>query len=128
MELSNIIHLSKRDALELAKKTSNIYEIIELTKHSNPDVRLSAVKQLCPCKVLEDIDEFWEQLFTMVDDEDDRIRARVMHIVCDGSPTRLEDKVIDAVESFNRDKNPEIRRKAHKVLGTYKKTGKWNIL
>ena len=29
---------------------------------------------------------------------------------------------------FNRDRDPHLRRTAHKVLGVYRKTGKWNIL
>ena len=29
---------------------------------------------------------------------------------------------------FNRDTDPQLRRTAHKVLGVYRKTGKWNIL
>jgi len=40
----------------------------------------------------------------------------------------LEQNVTDALEVFNHDSNSEIRRRAHKVLATYRKTGKWNIL
>ena len=29
---------------------------------------------------------------------------------------------------FNRDTDPQLRRAAHKVLGVYRKTGRWNIL
>jgi hypothetical protein len=29
---------------------------------------------------------------------------------------------------FNRDKDSDIRRNAHKVMATYERTGKWNIL
>ena len=29
---------------------------------------------------------------------------------------------------FNRDTDPQLRRTAHKVLGVYRKTGRWNIL
>jgi hypothetical protein len=64
----------------------------------------------------------------MADDEDVRIRKRVLHIVCDGSPKHLEDKVYETLQKFNYDKDPDVRRTAHKVLGTYEKTGKLNIL
>lgn len=64
----------------------------------------------------------------MVDDEDTRIRQRVLHIICDGSPDRLEDRVMDAVYEFGRDKDSEIRRQAHKVLASYQHKGKWNIM
>lgn len=48
--------------------------------------------------------------------------------MCDGSPSHMEDQVTAALDIFNIDPDKEIRRKAHKVIGSYKKTGKWNIL
>jgi hypothetical protein len=44
------------------------------------------------------------------------LRYAVLHVLWDTSPTFPEDRVIPAVESFNRDPDKEIRR-AHKVLG-----------
>ena len=64
----------------------------------------------------------------MADDQDPKIRARILHIICDGSPDRVELKVAEALEKFNRDPDREIKRRAHKVLATYSRTGKWNIL
>ncbi len=64
----------------------------------------------------------------MADDEDARIRSRVLHIICDGSPARLEDKVYEALQKFNYDRDSDIRRTTHKVMATYERTGKWNIL
>lgn len=64
----------------------------------------------------------------MADDEDVRIRQRVLHIICDGSPARLEDKVYEALQKFNYDRDSDIRRTTHKVMATYERTGKWNIL
>ncbi len=52
----------------------------------------------------------------------------MLHTLCDGSPVHLEDVIIDAVRSFNGDEDKDIRRRANKVLGTYRSTGKWNIL
>merc|ERR1711974_168288 len=46
------------------------------TYHEDNDVRLEACKQLCPCTVQKDIDAFWERVFEMAEDEDDRIRKR----------------------------------------------------
>ena len=65
----------------------------------------------------------------MVDDEDDDVRMQVLHTLCDGSPAHMEDDVMQVVGgAFNRDKNKKIRRTAHKIMGSYKKSGKWNIL
>lgn len=63
----------------------------------------------------------------MVKDEDAGVRATVLHVICDGSPASYEEQVKEALESFNRDSDREIRRNAHKVLATYLRTGKWNI-
>ncbi len=51
-----------------------------------------------------------------------------MHIICDGSPERLEQRVYEALQKFNYDKDSDIRRTTHKVMATYERTGKWNIL
>lgn len=64
----------------------------------------------------------------MADDEDARIRKRILHILCDGSPDRLEDRIYEALKVFGRDADSDIRRTAHKVCATYEHTGKWNIL
>lgn len=92
---------------------------MEYTYSKDDDVRLEACKQLCPCNVLKDIDVFWNRVFEMADDEDVRIRKRVLHIICDGSPERVVDKVYECLQKFNYDKDSEIRRITHKVMATY---------
>jgi hypothetical protein len=64
----------------------------------------------------------------MAEDEDARIRSRVLHIICDGSPARLEQQVYETLQKFNYDKDSDIRRTCHKVMASYERTGKWNIL
>lgn len=119
---------SKKEVLNIVRNTEDIDVILEYTKSEDDDIRLEACKQLCPCKVLRDIDVFWERVFEMATDEDVRIRKRVLHIICDGSPKHLEDKVYETLSKFNYDKDSDIRRTCHKVMVTYERTGKWNIL
>jgi Ca2+-binding EF-hand superfamily protein len=107
---------------------SDITKLIEFTKDSNPSIRLNSLKQMCPCKVKNDIDLFWNRIFEMATDENDDIRYQVLHIICDGSPSHLEENVANALELFNHDKNKMIRRRAHKVMASYLRKGKWNIL
>ncbi len=52
----------------------------------------------------------------------------MLHTLCDGSPDHMEMKVLEALEKFNRDPNQHIRRRAHKVLSSYRRSGKWNVL
>lgn len=101
---------------------------IKKTKSPDPKIRLHALKQMCPCKVREDVDLFWDRIFEMVDDENNDVRYQVLHTICDGSPKHLEQKVSNALEKFNRDINPKIKRRAHKVMASYLRTGKWNVL
>lgn len=119
---------NKRELMSICRETDDIDIILGYTHSLDADVRLEAVKQLCPCKVQKDIEVFWERVFELINDEDARIRKRILHIICDGSPERLEDRIYDALMEFNRDKDSDIRRTAHKVLATYERTGKWNIL
>lgn len=119
---------NKKELMAICRDTEDIDTILEFTHHEDNDVRLEAIKQLCPCKSQKDIEVFWERVFEMADDEDARIRSRVLHIICDGSPERVVDQVYEALSRFNYDKDSEIRRTAHKVMVTYERTGKWNIL
>lgn len=118
----------RRDLVRQVQATEDIEEILELTKSQYPEVRVAAVRQICPCQVFDKINVFWERILEMIGDEDRDVRYNVLHVLCDGSPDYLEDRIIEAVESFNRDTDKDIRRRAHKVLGSYRSTGKWNIL
>ncbi|EWS72678.1 hypothetical protein TTHERM_000729209 (macronuclear) [Tetrahymena thermophila SB210] len=118
----------KKEILGRIKQTVDVDEILKYTNYQDNDIRLKAVSELCPCKVQEDNKEFWDRVFQMVDDPDAKIRARILHIICDGSPDRLELQVAEALERFNRDTDRDIKRQAHKVLASYTRTGKWNIL
>jgi hypothetical protein len=80
---------NKKEIMNLCRNTDDIDVILEYTNSKDADIRLEAVKQLCPCKVQKDIEEFWNRVFELAFDEDARIRKRVMHIICDGSPERL---------------------------------------
>jgi len=99
-----------------------------LTHNKDDVIRLKALKRLCPCKVGNEIKIFWDRIFELVEDPSPEIRMQVLHNMCDGSPDSMEDRVVEALEFFNRDKDGEIRRKAHKVIASYSRTGKWNIL
>lgn len=129
--MSEILDYNKlrvSDASRLAKETNDVDVIIALSKHCDPQVRKNSLVQMCPCRVKQDIDKFWTRVFEMVQDESPLVRGQVLHTICDGSPNDKEAKVAEAIEFFNRDADSEIRRKAHKVLSSYLRTGKWNIL
>ena len=125
---ANLHKLKLNEASRLALETTDVNVIIELSKHPNPLVRKKSLVQMCPCRVKENINLFWNRIFEMCNDPDPLVRSQVLHTLCDGSPNTMEFKVFEALDTFNRDSDPEIRRKAHKVLTHYNCTGKWNIL
>eukprot|EP00744_Colponema_vietnamica_P003451 GILI01005287.1.p1 GENE.GILI01005287.1~~GILI01005287.1.p1 ORF type:complete len:143 (+),score=40.81 GILI01005287.1:29-430(+) len=112
----------------ICAETTDIATILELTQNEDARIRLRALKELCPCRVKDDIDLFWDRILAMTNDPDAAVRGQVLHTLCDGSPAHREDDIINAVEQFNGDSDKDIRRRAHKVLGHYRRTGKWNIL
>lgn len=103
-------------------------EIIALSRSESPLVRQKAAQQMCPCRVGKDFEEFWQRIFELAEDEESEVRYQILHNMCDGSPEGYEEKVAECLEIFNRDPDKDIRRKAHKVLASYLKTGKWNVL
>ncbi|OWF50926.1 uncharacterized protein LOC110449844 [Mizuhopecten yessoensis] len=120
--------LHEKEAIRLCRSTTTIETIVDLTRHASPQVRQAALKEMCPCRVKKDHDDFWKRVLEMIDDEATNVRFQVLHTLCDGSPAHLEFDVAEALDKFNRDRDPKIRRTAHRVLTTYWKTGKWNVL
>ena len=70
-------NLQTKDALRLCRETENIQTILALTNHSDPIVRQRALKEICPCRVKDDIDLFWERVIEMIDDPADKVREQV---------------------------------------------------
>ena len=124
----DVSQISAKEALRKCKETTCIEDIIELTKHEDPQVRQVALREMCPCRVKKDLSDFWTRVLEMLHDDAANVRYQVLHTLCDGSPSHLELDVADALEVFNRDPDKKIRRAAHRALTAYRKTGKWNIL
>ena len=64
----------------------------------------------------------------MIHDTDVAVRKQVLHTLCDGSPASLQVEIMDAMEVFNHDSDADLRRMAHKVIASWHRTGKLNIL
>lgn len=110
MRLSDKFRMASA-AIGEATSCGDVSALVTLTKSKDPRVRLKALDLMCPCQVKLDIPEFWDAVFALADDDDAGIRSRVLHIICDGSPPRLESRVIDTLESvFNHDADKAIRR------------------
>lgn len=74
-------------------------------------------------------EKFWDRVLDMVDDDDDDVRATVLHVMCDGSPARLEHDIVAKLEYMSTSEAvKDTRKKAKRVLEIYNGTGKWNVL
>ena len=126
--ISVTVRSQDREAIRACAATQNVDEVIELTRHESCAVRVAALREMCPCHVKADVPDFWRRVFEMATDDDLAVRKQVMHTVCDGSPATVEAEVMAVVEAFSHDRDTDLRRLAHKIIASYRRTGKWNVL
>ena len=69
--------IASKDAIRLCRDTEDIKTILALTTHVDPIVRQRALKEICPCRVKDDIDQFWERVLEMINDPADNVREQV---------------------------------------------------
>jgi HEAT repeat protein len=98
---------------------------LNLTYDDDPRVRQVAIRNLCPCHVQGDLPEVWDRLLELTSDPDDGVRHDVLHTLVDGSPRRMREQVVEALEVMARD--PKIRRArrqfARDAIRRYHRTG-----
>lgn len=104
------------------------YEYIQRTYHPDPKKRRQALKDLCPCHVRADIPPLWDRIFECLKDEDGLVRDQALHALGDGSPSHLQERIVQAIEDLYNDPHPEVKKKARRMLNSYRRTGKWNVL
>ena len=106
----------------------SIQDYIRRTRDPDPIKRKRALKDLCPCHVRQDIPELWERIFECLEDEEGIVRDQALHALGDGSPAHLEERIVEAIENMYNDPHPDVKKKARRMLNSYRRTGKWNIL
>lgn len=105
-----------------------IDELLELTHSDDPRERNEALRVLCPCHVKFNERRVWDRALEMAADPDVKVRATVLHLLCDGSPRERNAEVVAAVERMQQDADDKLRRRARKVMAQYRKTGNINVL
>ncbi len=101
---------------------------LALTHDPEPRVRQAALMNLCPCHLRGDVPAVWERVFEMAGDADAGVRKQVFHTLADGSPARLEERVVTTLESLRSDPDRTLRRGVRSVLARYRRTGRVNVL
>jgi HEAT repeat protein len=111
------------DILKLIKDTEDISEIIEYSKNSDASVRAEAIKAAYPYKFVDKVDEYWNRVFEMAEDEDPAVRETILHTISNFPPHHLESELIEALTKLSEDSDKNIKKRACKVLETYYKYG-----
>jgi hypothetical protein len=94
-----------------------IEEMLEQSTSKEPAERLEAAKWLCPCHVRRRLDEVWEALYRLLEDDDVRVRRQAWHTLEDGG--RPDDPKLDAIlERVQRsDPDPTIQNYIRQIGG-----------
>lgn len=61
-----------------------IDRLIALAASADPDERLEAAQNLCPCHLRRRIEDAWQALYRMMEDPDVRVRRAAWHTLEDG--------------------------------------------
>ena len=72
-----------------------IRELLRLSESNDSEDRLQAASFLCPCHVRKRIDEVWEALYRMLEDEDTKVRRAAWHTLEDGG--KPDDPALDEI-------------------------------
>ena len=72
-----------------------IEELLEMSRSKDPEDRFTAASYLCPCHVRRRIDEVWEALYRMLDDDDIKVRRAAWHTLEDGG--KPDDPALDEI-------------------------------
>ena len=89
-----------------------IEELLEMSHSPDPEDRKVAANFLCPCHVRRRIDEVWEALYRMLEDENVLVRRNAWHTLEDGG--RPDDPKLDAI--FARAEEHETDRQVRNFL------------
>jgi len=91
---------------------AEIWRLVDLSKSKDPDDRLEAADNLCPCHVRRRIDEAWEALFRLLEDSDVKVRKAAFHTLPDGGD--LSDPALDPI--LERASRNETDRKLKRTI------------
>lgn len=113
---------------DLSSASDDVIEILKRSYSKDPVERKAALKSMCPCKVKREIDPFWQRIVEMTKDENASVRYQVLHSLCDGSPARIEELVVETVRSFWNDSDDKIKRSARRAYNSWQRGDGINIL
>jgi len=91
-------------------------EMLELAKSSDPDDRLVAVQNLCPCHVKGRIPVVWDAIYRLMSDCDRRIRQAAWHTLEDGGLPNNTDELARLEATYLAEPDAKVKIFAGKIL------------
>lgn len=87
-----------------------IWRLVDLSKSPDVKDRLEAANNLCPCHVRRRIDEVWDALYRMLEDEDAGVRRAAFHTLFDGG--NLDDPGLGPIfaRMLKTETHPKLRK------------------
>jgi HEAT repeat protein len=113
---------------DTSRSADEVDELVALTHDPDARVRAVAVTNLCPCHVRADHPIAWDRILEMTSDPDPTVRRAVVHMLADGSPRHRALEVVDALDTLRNDDDKVVRKNVRRVLASYHRTGRINIL
>jgi hypothetical protein len=113
---------------DTSRTEAEVAELIELSHAHDPRVRKIAVINLCPCHVRSNIPAAWDRVLAMRDDPDPIVRRAVVHMLSDGSPRERAPQIVEALDGMRNDADRVVRRDVRRILASYHRTGRVNVL
>lgn len=91
-------------------RAPQIAELLKLSCSFDAAERQEAAQNLCPCHVRRHIDEVWQALYRLMEDEDVRVRRAAWHTLEDGG--RPDDPAFEQLlaRANMRESDPQVRR------------------
>ena len=80
---------------ELRVGREQIEELLQMSRSPDAEERFEAASYLCPCHVRRRIDEVWEALYRMLEDDDMKVRRAAWHTLEDGG--KPDDPALDVI-------------------------------
>jgi hypothetical protein len=89
-----------------------IWRLVDLSKSRDPNDRLEAADNLCPCHVRRRVDAVWDALYRLLEDPDVQIRKAAFHTLTDGGDP--DDPALDPI--LERARKTETDRKLRRTI------------
>lgn len=93
-----------------------VNELLELANSTDPEDRLFAAENLCPCHVKGRIPAAWDAIYRMMADSDRRVRQAAWHTLEDGGLPKSQAEITRLEEIYLSETDAKVKHFAEQIL------------